>query len=261
MLPVAPPEAIASGAGGDVDVLIGCNTEEFRYFLVPVGAIDAVTAELSQGAVAAYGLDPDVALRFTEKPIRMAGPGDLLAAVGTDWFYRIPAIRLAEAHSETAGDAPTPTNSRWQPPTFDGRLGACHTAEIPFVFDNLGLGGFENVVEHARRRTWPTRCTPRGSHSRHTAIPAGRRTPFVTERRCASTPSPPCRRIRMHRNGNCGAASGDHACPPRRVRPRAGDHDQARAPLIHALVTPPKTMPSTGDIRYAQRTQCLQRGT
>lgn len=146
LLPAVPPEAIASGAGGDVDVLIGCNTEEFRYFLVPVGAIDAVTPELSRGAVAAYGLDPEVALPVYRDADPHAGPGDLLAAVGTDWFYRIPAIRLAEAHSENGRGRTYVYEFGWRPPTFDGRLGACHTAEIPFVFDNLGLDGFENVV-------------------------------------------------------------------------------------------------------------------
>ncbi|RDI30384.1 para-nitrobenzyl esterase [Rhodococcus sp. AG1013] len=146
VLPVTPPEAIADGAGGDVDVLIGCNTEEFRYFLVPVGAIDAVTAELTHGAVAAYGLDPDVALPVYREADPNAGPGDLLAAVGTDWFYRIPAIRLAEAHADNGRGRTYAYEFAWQPPTFDGRLGACHTAEIPFVFDNLGLEGFENVV-------------------------------------------------------------------------------------------------------------------
>ena len=28
----------------------------------------------------------------------------------------------------------------WRSPQFDGRLGACHGAEIPFVFDRLGHG-------------------------------------------------------------------------------------------------------------------------
>src|ERR1700730_2669224 len=34
----------------------------------------------------------------------------------------------------------------WQPPTFDGRLGACHALEMPFVFDNLDKKGFESLV-------------------------------------------------------------------------------------------------------------------
>ncbi len=34
----------------------------------------------------------------------------------------------------------------WQPPTFDGRIGACHALEIPFVFDNLDKGGFEGLA-------------------------------------------------------------------------------------------------------------------
>ena len=28
----------------------------------------------------------------------------------------------------------------WRSPQFDGRLGACHALEIPFVFDTLGKG-------------------------------------------------------------------------------------------------------------------------
>jgi para-nitrobenzyl esterase len=28
----------------------------------------------------------------------------------------------------------------WPSPAFDGRLGACHALEIPFVFDTLDLG-------------------------------------------------------------------------------------------------------------------------
>jgi carboxylesterase type B len=28
----------------------------------------------------------------------------------------------------------------WRSPAFDGRLGACHALEIPFVFDTLGEG-------------------------------------------------------------------------------------------------------------------------
>src|ERR1700730_15693322 len=34
----------------------------------------------------------------------------------------------------------------WQPPTFDGRLGACHALEMPFVFDNLDKQGFAGLA-------------------------------------------------------------------------------------------------------------------
>jgi para-nitrobenzyl esterase len=34
----------------------------------------------------------------------------------------------------------------WQPPTFDGRLGACHVSELPFVFDNLDDPAFAPLL-------------------------------------------------------------------------------------------------------------------
>ena len=34
----------------------------------------------------------------------------------------------------------------WQPPTFEGRLGACHALEFPFVFDNLDKAGYQVLM-------------------------------------------------------------------------------------------------------------------
>ena len=50
----------------------------------------------------------------------------------------------------------------WQPPTFEGRLGACHSLELPFVFDNLDKEGFVGLVgtnppqqvAHAMHAAW-----------------------------------------------------------------------------------------------------------
>jgi para-nitrobenzyl esterase len=66
-------------------------------------------------------------------------PGDLLADVLTDWWVRVPALRLADAHAA----APAATymyEFAWPSPVFDGRLGACHALELPFVFDTIDLG-------------------------------------------------------------------------------------------------------------------------
>ncbi len=50
----------------------------------------------------------------------------------TDWWMRIPVIRLADAHAS----APSGTymyEFAWPSPAFGGRLGAAHGLEIPFV--------------------------------------------------------------------------------------------------------------------------------
>jgi carboxylesterase type B len=65
-----------------------------------------------------------------------ASPGELFATIITDWFFRIPAMRLAEArvaHEEPA----YMYEFAWRSPQLGGRLGSCHALELAFVFDNL----------------------------------------------------------------------------------------------------------------------------
>jgi para-nitrobenzyl esterase len=69
-----------------------------------------------------------------------ASAGDLLAAVLTDQFFRLPALAVAEARA--AGPATTYAYEFAWPSPVDG-LGACHSLEIPFVFDNLSANGAE----------------------------------------------------------------------------------------------------------------------
>jgi len=137
VLPGPPLDRIAAGAGADVDLLVGTNTDEHRLFLVSGGAIDGVTEEALVGAIAGYGLPVDDALATYRERYPDAGPGDLLAAIQTDWYWRLPAVRLAEAHAPQSGTTAM-YEFAWPSPAFDGRLGACHAIEIPFVFDTLG---------------------------------------------------------------------------------------------------------------------------
>jgi para-nitrobenzyl esterase len=133
VLPRSPLEAFADGVGADVALLTGWNAEEARLFLVAPGVIGFVDEPTAVGGAAAYGVDGVAACAAYAD----AGetPGDVLAAVVTDWFFAVPAVRVAEArqgsgrtwayrcdHRSTAGG---------------GLMGAAHATEIPFVFDNL----------------------------------------------------------------------------------------------------------------------------
>jgi para-nitrobenzyl esterase len=139
VIPERPIDRIVAGAGAGIDLLVGTNADEHRLFLVAFGAIDRVTAEALAGAVAAYGLPVEETLAAYRAAHPGAGAGDLLAAVQTDWYWRIPAIRLAEAHAK--GRSSTYMYEfAWRSPQFNGLLGACHALEVPFVFDTLGNG-------------------------------------------------------------------------------------------------------------------------
>lgn len=147
VVPTVPIEAIAAGASAGVDVLVGTNADDWRMFPVLGGFIDQVTDEMLTGpvtvhgarSVAAFGLPAETALPAYRAAHPDGSPGDLLADVLTDWWVRIPAVRLAEAHAPSPG-ATYMYEFAWPSPAFGGRLGACHALEIPFVFDTLDLG-------------------------------------------------------------------------------------------------------------------------
>ncbi len=137
ILPARPIDSIVAGVGSAVDVLIGSNTEEDRLFMVPNTAINYINEDILKGVIAAYGLPVEETLATYGEIRPGATPGDLLAAISTDWRFRIPALRVAEARHKEGGGATYVYEFGWQSPAFEGRLGACHALEIAFAFDTL----------------------------------------------------------------------------------------------------------------------------
>jgi para-nitrobenzyl esterase len=132
-----PVDAIEAGAGADIDLMLGTNTEEFRFFIVPTGVAAALPASALPAIVAARGWSPTIAERYTANRPDVA-PGDVLAAIMTDWVFRAPTARIARAHA--AGKGRTfQYEFAWR--TNVSELGACHALEIPFVFDGLANHG------------------------------------------------------------------------------------------------------------------------
>ena len=136
-IPALPIDRLAAGASARVDVLIGTNVDEHRLFMMVGNAIDQITDDTLIRAVTAYGLPVARTLAAYRAEHPGATPGDLLAALQTDWFWRIPAIRLADAHAKHGGTTYM-YEFAWRSPEYHGRLGACHALEVPFVFDVLG---------------------------------------------------------------------------------------------------------------------------
>jgi len=146
VLPGPPIDRIAAGAGADVDVLVGTNTDDWRYAPVLGGFIDQVTDVALTGSVqeygcwslAAYGLPAETALSDYRAAHPEGSAGHLLSDVMTDWWVRVPAMRLADAHAPAPGSTYM-YEFAWPSPILEGRLGACHALEIAFVFDTLDL--------------------------------------------------------------------------------------------------------------------------
>src|SRR6266700_2502021 len=134
LLPVAPLASMAAGQGGNVPLLIGSNRDEARLFLVAAATIDLIDDPTLAAVAGAYGLGADdLAVSRANRP--GASAGDIAAAVITDWFFRVPPIRVAEARA-AAGMASTWMYRFDHPEPQDNRgFGACHGVEIPFAFD------------------------------------------------------------------------------------------------------------------------------
>src|SRR5207244_13208812 len=79
------------------------------------------------------GLHVETALPLYRASRDRATAGDLLGALITDWFFRIPAIRLAEAHVRNGGSTHM-YEFAWRSPMFGGRFGAAHWVGSGFVF-------------------------------------------------------------------------------------------------------------------------------
>jgi para-nitrobenzyl esterase len=142
VLPAVPLDAIRAGAGRDVSVMIGTNADEERLFMVPTGVVGFIDDNILKLAADADGLGENALPTYrANRP--GASAGDIFAALMGDWFFRIPAIRVAEARP----DSPTwMYQFAWPTPLLDGSLGSCHALEIPFVFDVLHTDGAELLV-------------------------------------------------------------------------------------------------------------------
>ncbi|MET0136153.1 MAG: carboxylesterase family protein [Kibdelosporangium sp.] len=147
LLPFAPvidgvtlPGPPIGNLAPDVDIMVGSNADEFRLYLVPSGLWPHIDETALRAMLDRYELDDSaVAAYRAQRPDAEAN--ELFAAIVTDWVFRIPAIRLAEASRKAYM-----YEFAWQPPTFRGELGACHAAEIPFVFDALDSKAFTGLI-------------------------------------------------------------------------------------------------------------------
>ena len=149
-------------------------TDEWKVFLVANGAIDQVTDEAVAGTAAAYGLPVEATLAAYRAAHRGASAGDLLAAIQTDWWERIPALRLADAHAKS----PSSTymyEFAWRSPEFNGLFGACMGSRLPScsTFSTRGLSqSWGRFWERTLRNSSLMPCTAPGLPSRPVETPA-----------------------------------------------------------------------------------------
>lgn len=194
LFPEPPLHAIANGNASSVPLLTGTTKDETRLWIIYVELLanvplDVVLTLVPSGARAipeGKTVEDAEALYRTSRPA--AEPGVITHAVGTDIFFRLPAIRLLEAQRVHQSDNTFSYRFDWPPPapTYpDFDLGSPHGSELAFVFgtpegwkDLYGLEGIpeglrDQVMDawiafaktgnpnHAEMPTWPAYDTVR----------------------------------------------------------------------------------------------------
>jgi para-nitrobenzyl esterase len=144
VLPATPWQALANGAGRNVDLVVGHTRDEHRLFSLIDGVLGQVTEEQAEASLRALapgtdGADGADGARRYREAFPTAGPEELYELVNADWLFRMPTLHLAEAHA-AAGGRTYVYELAWAAPGMGGALGACHGLDVPLVFGNLSSG-------------------------------------------------------------------------------------------------------------------------
>lgn len=135
VLPARPVDAVAAGASKDVDVLMGSTANEWNAYIVANGVIDKMTKKDIDEILDGIGAPHDVADKYKANG-RGKTDGEVFAAIESDIIFRMPTNRMLEARAKSGGKT-WAYSFEQKSPSFDGKMGAAHAADLPYVFDSL----------------------------------------------------------------------------------------------------------------------------
>ncbi len=182
-----PLPAIRAGSARDVDLIVGTNLDELKLYTILNPSAKKIISDgahkITNKIVKFFGQDDTKAqeiVQIYEKAREgkySIDPKEILAAITTDFVFRVPALRLAEAQST---QHPNTYNYlfTWPSPAFDGSLGSCHAVEIAFVFGTLntqfmdqmcGQGPEADKLSEKMMNTWISFA--RSGNPNHPGIP------------------------------------------------------------------------------------------
>ena len=135
ILPEDPYEAYSRGEAADVDLLIGSNADEVRYWIGEVGGyrIFRLAAQLLYKSTVVK-IDPKDRHYVDDFMQLQTGPKLWKRAkFMNELVFRIPAVVQAAAHADSGGST---YMSYWTKESAIPHYGACHAVELSYVFNN-----------------------------------------------------------------------------------------------------------------------------
>lgn len=152
VLSMPPIEAVRAGHAADIPILIGTTGEESKLMTGMVGGLELSDEALAIACAGRVTSPEDIAtgvrVRDTYRQARAArgepaSNHDVYVAVDTDYVFRIPADRLAEAQTAHTNQVYA-YRLDWQSPLKE--LGACHALDLPFVFGTQAQPGIADFA-------------------------------------------------------------------------------------------------------------------
>lgn len=152
-LTALPFESVQAGEGADVPLLVGSNRDEWNFFALTDRTLatldDAALTRRVRGRLDPLGAGDRAeslieAYRAARAGREATDPAALFCALETARVFRLPSIRLAEAHGRSS--PAWKYLFGWRSPALEGRLGSCHALDIPFVFGTHRTSGVDRFA-------------------------------------------------------------------------------------------------------------------
>lgn len=181
-------EALADGAGADIDILIGWTREEHSFFFADEEFLGATVKQAVKRAQLPFADAAEHAYSEYAKARPGARPVQILSDITTDERFRAGGLQIADVRAAQARPAYVfqfGLRSR----ACDGLLGAPHCFELPFVFNNwtawadagmaAGIGSsVRQALSNVMHKAWIEFV--RTGNPNHDAMPTW--APYTTER-------------------------------------------------------------------------------
>lgn len=135
--------AYENGGSADIDMIIGTNADETRYWIQEMAyTVPVVPGEFTYSILMPVMFDSNVKrLSDGDKSYVDAFIADQggentwsISEFYNELLFRVPAIAMADAHSKNGGSV---YMYYWEYPSAIGEMGACHAVELAYVFNNL----------------------------------------------------------------------------------------------------------------------------
>ncbi|MBW2090927.1 MAG: carboxylesterase family protein [Deltaproteobacteria bacterium] len=141
ILPEHPLHAVRNGFAKEIEILVGSNLDETKLWHIwNPDAFKFDETELLKGVksiVSLTGQDESKAKEMIETyKQKRKSPRDIMDAISTDYMFRLPSIRLAEAQCVHQKNTYMYLFA-WPSPMAGGKYGAMHALELAFVFGVL----------------------------------------------------------------------------------------------------------------------------